>query len=288
MSPRRVILVDDERAAGLGPLASTRPTFAIRCGLYTPLERYLASPDFEVVGLRVRPELADVTRELAPDIPVNAAAVSADKEIDGRTIDLGPLGGGLHILERPWQVVDRNGDAVAADIQGGQFPRAELPTHVTSVGPAEDLFLDPAATVNPFVVFDTTGGPIYVGPDAVIDSFSKIEGPAAICEGARILSARIRGGTTVGPHCRVGGEIEASVFQGYSNKYHDGFLGHAFVGEWVNIGAATNNSDLRNDYGDVHVPMAAGDRVEKIATGSKKAGVYLGDHVKTAIGSLFN
>jgi hypothetical protein len=90
---------------------------------------------------------------------------------------------------------------------------------------------------------------------------------------------------SIGPMCRVGGEVEESIIQGYSNKYHDGFLGHAYVGEWVNLGALTTNSDLKNDYGSVAVIM---DGKNPIDTGSTKVGSLIGDHTKTSIGTLFN
>src|SRR5262249_705025 len=99
-----------------------------------------------------------------------------------------------------------------------------------------------------------------------------------------ILGAKIRKGTTLGPNCRIGGEVEASIIQGNTNKYHDGFLGHSYVGEWVNLGAGTQTSDLRNDYADVHVTVAG----ERVATGLNKVGCFIGDHTKTGLGVLLN
>jgi hypothetical protein len=89
---------------------------------------------------------------------------------------------------------------------------------------------------------------------------------------------------TIGPNCRIGGEVEATIIQGFTNKYHEGFLGHAYVGEWVNLGAITSNSDLRNDYGEVAVPLQG----EPIATGQAKVGCFLGDHTRTGLGSMLN
>ena len=93
-----------------------------------------------------------------------------------------------------------------------------------------------------------------------------------------------RAGTTLGPNCRVGGKVEASIFQGHSNKYHEGFLGHSYVGEWVNLGAGTQNSDLRNDYGDVSVTVNG----QTVNTGQAKVGCFLGDHTKMGLGTLLN
>ena len=89
---------------------------------------------------------------------------------------------------------------------------------------------------------------------------------------------------TIGPNCRIGGEVEASIVHGYSNKYHEGFLGHAYVGEWVNLGAITSNSDLRNDYGEVFVPLGG----DPVATGQAKVGCFIGDHTRTGLGSMLN
>ena len=100
----------------------------------------------------------------------------------------------------------------------------------------------------------------------------------------QLFRANIRGAVSIGPNCRIGGEVEASIVHGYSNKYHEGFLGHAYVGEWVNLGAITSNSDLRNDYGEVHVPLQG----DPVATGQAKVGCFIGDHTRTGMGSMLN
>src|SRR5207248_4742174 len=127
---------------------------------------------------------------------------------------------------------------------------------------------------DPLIGADTTRGPVVIDRHAVITAFSRLEGPCYIGPHTHILGATIRAGTTLGPHCRIGGEVEASIIQGYTNKYHDGFLGHSYVGSWVNLGAGTHNSDLRNDYGPVTVTVAG----RRVDTGRTKIGCYLGDH----------
>jgi UDP-N-acetylglucosamine diphosphorylase/glucosamine-1-phosphate N-acetyltransferase len=134
------------------------------------------------------------------------------------------------------------------------------------------------------VVADTTRGPIVLDRDAVVTAFTRLEGPCAIGPRTQIHGAKIRAGTTLGPDCRIGGEIECSIVQGHSNKYHDGFLGHAYVGEWVNLGAGTHNSDLRNDYGEIAVTVNG----RLVRTGQTKVGCFLGDHTKTGLGALLN
>jgi UDP-N-acetylglucosamine diphosphorylase / glucose-1-phosphate thymidylyltransferase / UDP-N-acetylgalactosamine diphosphorylase / glucosamine-1-phosphate N-acetyltransferase / galactosamine-1-phosphate N-acetyltransferase len=135
------------------------------------------------------------------------------------------------------------------------------------------------------VVLDAEHGPIYIDEGAEIHPFTRIEGPCYVGPGTILLGAKCREGNSFGPMCRVGGEVEESIVQGFSNKYHDGFLGHAYVGEWVNLGAGTTNSDLKNDYSDVSVSL---DGHTSIRTGSTKVGALIGDHAKTSIGTLFN
>ncbi len=192
------------------------------------------------------------------------------------------------ILRRPWDLVSFNEQQICEDHGFRQASHSEqkaLPNQAfTIVGPAHALWVHESAKVDPFVVFDTTGGPIYIDRDAVIQAFTRMEGPCYVGPGTQLFRTNLRAGTSFGPMCRVGGEIENSVFQGFSNKYHDGFLGHSYVGSWVNLGAITTNSDLKNDYSNVSVPIGG----TSIATGEKKVGCFLADHVKTGLGSMFN
>jgi UDP-N-acetylglucosamine diphosphorylase/glucosamine-1-phosphate N-acetyltransferase len=135
------------------------------------------------------------------------------------------------------------------------------------------------------VVIDATEGPVYIDEGAEIQPFTRIEGPCYVGRKTILLGAKCREGNSIGPFCRVGGEVEESIIHGYSNKYHDGFLGHAYVGEWVNLGAMTTNSDLKNDYTSVSVML---DGRRTIDTGSTKVGSLIGDHTKTSIGTLLN
>jgi UDP-N-acetylglucosamine diphosphorylase/glucosamine-1-phosphate N-acetyltransferase len=155
---------------------------------------------------------------------------------------------------------------------------------VDLIGPGDRLFLDPSARVEPAVVIDTTGGPVVVAAGAVVTAFTRLEGPCYVGPGTQVLSAQVKAGTSVGPHCRLGGEVEASVVQGYSNKAHEGFLGHSYVGEWVNLAAGTHTSDLRLDYAPVTVPADGA----TLATGRLKVGSFVGDHAKTGLGVLLN
>jgi UDP-N-acetylglucosamine diphosphorylase/glucosamine-1-phosphate N-acetyltransferase len=190
------------------------------------------------------------------------------------------------ILRRPWDLVDRNGWQIAND-----FPwavEAEVfgsrPVGAALIGPADRLCIDPTARVDPLVAIDTTGGPVVIAAGTVVAAFSHLAGPCFIGAGTHVLGARIRPGTSLGPQCRVGGEVEASIIQGSSNKAHDGFLGHSYVGEWVNLAAGTHTGNLRNDYGTITVPADGAN----LNTGRVKVGCFLGDHARTGLGVLLN
>ncbi len=191
--------------------------------------------------------------------------------------------GGL-LFRHLWEMVRQNGEQVLRDWEGSGATPAAAAASPALVGPPEGLVLDPTARLDPLVVADTTGGPVVIGPGAVITAFTRLEGPCCVGPQTQVHGAKVRAGTTLGPQCRVGGEVEASIVQGYSNKYHDGFLGHAYVGEWVNLGAGTQSSDLRHDYGPVTVTVGG----RSVDTGQAKVGCFVGDHTKTAIGTLLN
>lgn len=189
---------------------------------------------------------------------------------------------GGRLLRHLWELVAHNAEQLELDCRG-KTPHGSQPA-LAVVGPAERLFVDWSARVDPMVVADTTRGAVVIDREAVVTAFTRLEGPCYVGPHTQLHGAKVRGGTTLGPHCRIGGEVEASIVQGCSNKYHDGFLGHAYVGEWVNLGAGTSNSDLRNDYGEVNVVVEG----ELTATGLTKVGCFLGDHTKAGLGTLLN
>jgi UDP-N-acetylglucosamine diphosphorylase/glucosamine-1-phosphate N-acetyltransferase len=187
------------------------------------------------------------------------------------------------LLDYLWEFVDKNGEMLGHDAAWFRA-RQPVPPQVAVMGPAERLVLADDAAVEPFVTADTRNGPVLIDRGAVVHSFTRLEGPCYLGPGTQVFGAKVRAGTTVGPECRIGGELEASIVQGYSNKYHDGFLGHSYVGEWVNLAAGTQTSDLRNDYDTVRVFVAG----QRRSTGRSKVGSFIGDHTKTALGALLN
>ena len=185
-----------------------------------------------------------------------------------------------------WDLMLAGPEQIAADfkaagrsgIEGKMHPQAAI------YGPKDQVYNGPDAEIHPFVCIDTQHGPVTLEAGVEVHPFTRIEGPCYVGPKSILLGAKVREGCSIGPMCRVGGEVEESIIHGYSNKYHDGFLGHAYVGEWVNLGALTTNSDLKNDYTTVSVKM--GDKT--IDTGSPKVGSFIGDHVKTSVGTLLN
>lgn len=191
---------------------------------------------------------------------------------------------GGRMVEYPWDLVNYNADQLTFDFR--QYSRAtglDQP-NVAVMGSQSDVCVADDVSIDPFVVLDARHGPISIDAGAHIQSFTRLEGPCHIGRESQLFRALIREGCTVGPVCRVGGEIEESIFHGFVNKYHEGFIGHSYVCPWVNLGAMTSNSDLKNDYSSVGVPLS-GDMVD---TGSTKVGCFIGDHTKTAIDSMFN
>ena len=145
------------------------------------------------------------------------------------------------------------------------------------------IFVDDGADVEAFVTLDARGGPIFISKGVKIHPYSRIEGPCFIGEDSVICThANIRAGTSIGPNCKVGGEVEGTIFQGYGNKQHYGFIGHSYIGEWVNLGAGATNSDLKNNYGNIKIKY----KEEEIDSGSMFLGCAVADHTKIGIGTL--
>jgi len=188
-------------------------------------------------------------------------------------------------INYPWDLVNNNPEEIEREFDefkrlNGVSPKEFRGLEI--VGDEEKVFIAKGAKIYPNVVFDTSGGPVIVDEGAIIFPFSVVFGPSYIGKNSWVVGGKIREGNTIGPVCRVGGEVEESIIHGYSNKYHDGFLGHSYVGEWVNIGALTTTSDLKNDYSNVEVYVNG----KLVDTGSIKVGAFIGDHTKTGIGTL--
>jgi UDP-N-acetylglucosamine diphosphorylase/glucosamine-1-phosphate N-acetyltransferase len=190
-------------------------------------------------------------------------------------------------IENTWDIFEKNDEILRLDFNRLTKNRtsASLSKSNNVVG-AEDIFVEPGAKVE-FATLDASGGPIYIGKDAEIMAGSLIQGPLALCEHATIkMGAKIYGATTIGPWSKAAGEIQNSVITGYSNKGHDGYLGNAVLGEWCNVGADSNNSNLKNNYAKVKLWSYEAERF--VNTGLQFCGLIMGDHSKCGINTMFN
>jgi len=186
------------------------------------------------------------------------------------------------VLDWPWSLVDRNGDRIARDTAAlHPGDSSFLLTDAHLVGD-HHVSLGENVSVDPSVFLDVREGPIWLDDRVRVLGPSRLTGPLYVGPDSVLLGGSI-GSSSIGPVCKVKGEVEASVLLGWSNKAHDGYLGHALVGRWVNLGAMTTNSDLKNSYSSVRVQIGP-ERV--VDTGMLKVGAFLGDHVKTGIGTL--
>ncbi|MCA9010026.1 MAG: hypothetical protein KDB01_09785 [Planctomycetaceae bacterium] len=187
-------------------------------------------------------------------------------------------------IHYPWDLVCQNAAQLIRDFADEGVSLSQPREHVQLLGDPADVYVSAQAEIDPYVVIDARSGPVSIDREAKIQSFTRIEGPCHIGRGTHVFRALIRKGTTIGEHCRVGGEIEESILHSFVNKYHEGFLGHSYVCPWVNIGAMACTSDLKSDYTTVRVPL----RGSFIDTGLHKIGSFVGDHAKTAMDSMFN
>ncbi|HLT53953.1 MAG TPA: putative sugar nucleotidyl transferase, partial [Flavobacteriaceae bacterium] len=190
-------------------------------------------------------------------------------------------------IEHTWDIFSKNGDAIQEDFDVLTRGRKSQPIPAgNNILGSENIFLEEGAALQ-FVTLNATSGPIYIGKNAEIMEGSIIRGPFALCEGATVkLAAKIYGPTTVGPFSKVGGEVNNSVIFGYSNKGHDGFLGNSVLGEWCNLGADTNNSNLKNNYAEVRLWDYNSESFAR--TGLQFCGLMMGDHSKCGINTMFN
>ncbi len=188
---------------------------------------------------------------------------------------------GGRLFDSPWAMVEANAELIQHDAE--EFTTAETVTGVDPVALLGDgLKVQRDVTIGPFVALDTEPGPIVLGTGVRVAPHTVLEGPLYVGPGSVILGGRVGSGTSIGAGCRIRGEVEASIVQAFSNKAHDGFVGHSILGAWVNLGAGTTTSDLKNTYGPIRLTGPDG----TVDTGVLKLGAFLGDHVKTGIGSL--
>ncbi len=192
------------------------------------------------------------------------------------------------VIRQPWHLFKQNGAQLRADfalLTSGRTS-AEITDKHTIVYASENVFLEPGVKIRA-AILNAENGPIYLSQGAQVQEGAIIIGPCSIGEDSVVnVGAKLRGDITVGPHCKVGGEISNSILFGYSNKGHDGFLGNSVLGEWCNLGADTNTSNLKNNYASVKVWSYA--KQGFVDTGEQFCGLLMGDHAKAGINTMFN
>ena len=312
------ILFDGPSRSNLLPFTFTRPVADIRVGILTIREKwehylefttttitedYLSDkypmvemPDNVLINASFLPnkELVEMIKNLGEnqaifkDEDVIAFHTKDTQEdVDFETYDAIEYHDEILKIENTWDIFTKNGEAIIEDFElltkGRQS--AGIPKSVNTIK-SEHIFIEEGASLE-FVTLNATNGPIYIGKDAEVMEGSIIRGPFALCEHATVkIGAKIYGPTTVGPHSKVGGEVTNSVLFGYSNKGHDGYLGNSVLGEWCNLGADTNNSNLKNNYAEVRLWNYNSENFAK--TGLQFCGLMMGDHSKCGINTMFN
>ncbi|KGO92900.1 GlmU family protein [Flavobacterium subsaxonicum] len=312
------ILFDGPVRNALLPFTFTRPVADIRIGILTireKWEKYLGyttttvteeylTEKFPMVEMEKNVLINaaylpnEVLAEMVMALEENQAIFSGDEviafyttenqeEVDFDTYDIIEYSEDGLKIEHVWDIFKKNDAALREDFELLTEGRTSqpIPTSVNTISP-ENIFIEEGAKLE-FVTLNASTGPIYIGKDAEIMENSVIRGPFALCEGAQVkLATKVYGATTVGPFSRIGGEVSNSVLFGYSNKGHDGFLGNAVLGEWCNLGADTNNSNLKNNYEEVK--LWSYEKSSFVKTGLQFCGLMMGDHSKSGINTMFN
>jgi UDP-N-acetylglucosamine diphosphorylase/glucosamine-1-phosphate N-acetyltransferase len=319
-----IILFDGPERANLLPLTFTRPVADLRCGILTLREKWerrsglttttlteeYLSPKWPVVeaeenilingSICATDELFEAIRSLA-NHEVLRAKPQTDEEgmlIACKTDLQGMEEGAIEKMKSvyfdapfvhiqyPWDLFSNNAVELENDFNLLTEGRESAPISGSNTLIGDRIFLEEGASVEASTLNSVTG-PIYLGTDATIMEGSMVRGGLALCDHATLkMGAKIYGATTVGPHSKVGGEVNNSILIGYSNKGHDGFLGNSVIGEWCNLGADTNNSNLKNNYAEVKVWNYPAGRF--IPTGLQFCGLIMGDHSKSGINTMFN
>jgi UDP-N-acetylglucosamine diphosphorylase/glucosamine-1-phosphate N-acetyltransferase len=316
----KIVLFDGIGHRQLLPLTYTRPVAHIRVGILTIEEKWAAYFE-DGVKLRTKDYLSKKYDSISTksDIGIYAGLLPTDDLVDtinelkegqllmknGQLLAIRPLPDetdnmekvlkGSEVLEydldvdcinRPWDIFRLNGKELDKDFEWITANRTSATLDDTNRIIGNRIFVEEGAKVS-CATINTLEGPVYIGQDAEIMEGALIRGGLALCENATLkMGAKIYGPTTIGPHCKVGGEVGNSVFFGYSNKGHEGYVGNSVIGEWCNLGADTNTSNLKNNYSNVRVYSIADQA--SIDSQLQFCGLTMADHAKCSINTMFN
>lgn len=316
-----LVLFDDQSRENLLPLSYTRPLADIRVGITTIREKWEAyngsvssTKTEEYLSIKFPLHLEEINlfingavfpdedlyntiqnlnvgEGLIKDGVLIAAMLEKENANDFTSTDFTHLKTSVYESEflkinHPWDLFTLNGKAIELDFQRITNGRTSVELDETNQIKGEKLFVEKGGNVANSII-NTETGPVYIGKNAEIMEGSLIRGPFAICEGSQVkMGAKIYGPTTVGPYSKIGGEVNNCIILGYSNKGHDGFLGNSVIGEWCNLGADTNNSNLKNNYGQVKLWNYS--KEDMVDTELQFCGLIMGDHSKCGINTMFN
>lgn len=320
-----VLLFDDPAIRPhLLPFTFTRPVAALRCGILTLAEKWQHRLGVPAVGYLTQPYLQAkfpagdvqgpalvINGAVCPDDllikqvqalrpgqalycdEVLVAAHLADATLVAELVqdglaDTRQVAEPVTVISRPWHLFLRNGVEIRRDFELLTRGRTSQPVgdvHTIVYAP-ENIFIEEGVKIRA-AILNAENGPIYLGKNSQVHEGAILKGPLALGEGSHInAGAKMRGDNTVGPYCKVGGEVANSILLGYSNKGHEGYLGNSVIGEWCNLGADTNTSNLKNNYAPVKVWSHAAHRF--VNTGQIFCGLMMGDHSKCGINTMFN
>ena len=242
------ILLDDlPFNNSLYPFAAVRSMVHIRTGILTILEKWQLVPGKLFLSSEKQAEDLDSLKRIPANIVPSANFL---KQLCKEPATF-PSTEDCKILEHPWQIFEYNDWAIRQDFE--MLTAGRISGEISSTNKIicpENIFVEAGATIN-YSILNASDGPIYIGKNAEIQEGSLIRGPFALCEGSRVkMGTKIFGATTIGPYCLASGEIKNSILTGYSNKWHDGYLGDSVIGVWCNLGAGTSNSNLKNTAGN--------------------------------------
>ena len=306
----KIQLVDGKHRSHLLPLTYTRPVAELRCGILTISEKYTKRGHEIGYGtqaylnakyLSIEAEVlvsgsvcpTDTFLEAVAGLSSGQALIQGDELLafkgekwEDEPSEIIPFSGALNLITRPWDIWSKNASELNLDFDLLTKDRFSAPIDATNTVIGDKVFLEEGAKATASIL-NATSGPIYLAKNAEIMEGCIVRGGLALGESSALkMGAKIYGATTLGPHCKVGGEVNNSVIIGYSNKGHDGFLGNSALGEWCNLGADTNNSNLKNNYDEVKAWSYVDGRFAK--TGQQFCGLIMGDHSKSGINTMFN
>ncbi|MEQ8478135.1 GlmU family protein [Fulvivirga sp.] len=313
-----IILFDEPSIrTSLLPLTYTRPVAACRIGIMTIAEKWqkhlggtvsYLTEDYltKKFALNKTEDNYYINGALCPDEKLIAAvqklnvgegielngqlliARAKDLEASKENLKLTTFPNEVTLIDQPWKIFKQNAAQIKSDfkvITKGRTSASITDLHTIVYG-KENIFIEEGASIKA-AILNAESGPIYIGKNAQVHEGAIIKGSFALCEGSHIqMGAKIKGDTTIGPYSKAGGEISNSVIFGYSNKGHDGFIGNTVLGEWCNLGADTNTSNLKNNYDQVK--LWSYEKQGFVNTGEQFCGLIMGDHSKSGINTMFN